>query len=94
MLHACISDLGRANCIIAVSGWGLAWQTKEPIAKATMIRATIGAAIISGDNRRGDDSGDNRCGDDSGGFETRPYGTVRYHNSIMKRDYSDGVWRN
>jgi len=42
----------------------------------------------------GDDSGDNIRGYDSGGFETRPYGAVRYHNNITKRDYSDGVWRN
>ena len=40
----------------------------------------------AGSDGRGDDSGDNRRGDDSGGFETRPYGAVRYRNNIMKRD--------
>ena len=45
----------------------------------------IGGDGAGGDGR-GDDSGDNRRDDDSGGFETRPYGAVRYHNNIMKRD--------
>jgi len=48
----------------------------------------------AGGDGRGDDSGDNKCGDDSGGFETRHYGAVRYHNNLMKRDESDGDWRN
>jgi len=49
-------------------------------------------ADIGANCKGGDGAGGNGRGDDSGGFETRPYDVVRYHNNIMKRDYSDGVW--
>jgi len=44
-----------------------------------------GGGCAGGDGR-GDCAGGDGRGDNSGGFETRPYGAVRYHNNIMKRD--------